>query len=438
MYTHYQSLHVMLAFFHPSGCALQSNELKIYLVGGAVRDALLHLPVQERDWLVVGATPEDMIARGFTPVGKDFPVFLHPHSKEEYALARTERKSGRGYKGFAFNTSPDITLEEDLKRRDLTINAIAQNVDGEIFDPYGGRQDLDHKILRHVSDAFAEDPLRLLRVARFAARFHHLGFTVAPETMALLQQIVRDGEAAHLVPERIWQEIKKALNEKNPQVFIEVLRACGALAVIMPEIDNLFGIPQRKDYHPEIDTGIHALLSLQMAAQLSSDDKVRFAALIHDLGKAVTPADILPRHIGHEKRSLPLIKQFCKRLAVPNDYRDLSLIAAEFHTHCHKSPELNADTVYKVLKACGAFQDSNKLEQFLLVCEADARGRSGWENKPYPQTQRFRLALLACQTIKASTLQAEGFEGPALGAELQKRQINAIASLAPKTKTDST
>lgn len=408
--------------------------MKIYLVGGAVRDALLSVPFRERDWLVVGATPDDMIARGFTPVGKDFPVFLHPDSKEEYALARTERKSGHGYKGFAFNTSPDISIEDDLGRRDLTINAIAQDGDGNIIDPYGGQRDLEHKILRHVSDAFAEDPLRLLRVARFAARFHHLGFTVAPETMTLMQQIVRDGEAAHLVAERIWQEIKKALNEKNPQVFIEVLRDCGALAVIMPEIDALFGVPQRKDYHPEIDTGLHTLLSLQMAAQISGDDKVRFAALVHDLGKAVTPADILPQHIGHEKRSLPLIKQFCKRLSVPNDYRDLGLIAAEFHTHCHKAPELNADTVYRVLKACGAFQDKNKLEQFLLVCEADARGRTGWENKSYPQTERFRQALQACYTIRADTLQAEGFTGPALGAELQKRQIDAIAHLAPKTK----
>ena len=407
--------------------------MQIYLVGGAVRDALLKIPFQERDWLVVGATPEDMLAQGFSAVGKDFPVFLHPDSKEEYALARTERKSGRGYKGFAFHTSPDITIEDDLKRRDLTINAIAQDADGKIIDPYGGQHDLEQKILRHVSDAFAEDPLRLLRVARFAARFHHLGFRVATETTALMQQIVAAGEAEHLVPERIWQEIKKALNEKDPHIFFEVLRSCGALAVIMPEIEQLFGVPQRKDYHPEVDTGVHALMSLQQAARLSTDTAVRFAALVHDLGKAKTPADVLPRHIGHEKRSLPLIRQFCQRLAVPNDYRDLALIAAEYHTHCHRSAELNADTLYKVLKACGAFQDKRKLEQFLLVCEADARGRTGWEDKAYPQTERFRQALLACQTVKAASLQAEGYAGVQLGNELQKRQIDAIARLAPKT-----
>lgn len=407
--------------------------MQIYLVGGAVRDTLLKIPFQERDWLVVGATPDEMLAKGFSAVGKDFPVFLHPDSKEEYALARTERKSGHGYKGFAFHTSPDITIEDDLKRRDLTINAIAQDTDGNLIDPFGGQQDLERKILRHVSDAFAEDPLRLLRVARFAARFHHLGFTVADETLALMRDIVAAGEATHLVPERVWQEIKKALNEKNPQVFFEVLRRCTALAVVMPEIDKLFGVPQRKDYHPEIDTGVHTLMSLQQAARLSGDDRVRFAALVHDLGKADTPADVLPRHIGHERRSLPLIKQFCKRLAVPNDYRDLALMVAEYHTHCHRSAELNADTVYKVLKVCGAFHDPDKLEQFLLACEADARGRTGLENRDYSQSQRFRSALQACQTIKAATVQADGYAGAQLGSELQKRQIDAIARLAPKT-----
>ncbi len=406
--------------------------MQIYLVGGAVRDALLKLPVHERDWLVVGATPDDMLAKQFTPVGKDFPVFLHPETKEEYALARTERKSGHGYKGFVFYASPDVTIEEDLKRRDLTINAIAQSISGEIIDPFNGRRDLENKVLRHVSDAFSEDPLRLLRVARFAARFHHLGFTVAHETLLLMQNIVKAGEAEHLVAERVWQEIRKALNEKNPEVFFEVLRACGALAIIIPELDKLFGVPQRKDYHPEVDTGIHALMSLQQAALLSTDDRIRFAALVHDLGKALTPSNVLPQHIGHEKRSLPIIKQLCKRLTVPNDYRDLSLIAAEFHTHCHKSAELNASTIHKVLKACGAFHDPKKLEQFLLVCEADARGRTGLEKRAYPQTERFRKALQACNTIKASTLQAEGFEGSSLGEELNKRQIAAIERLAPK------
>lgn len=407
--------------------------MQTYLVGGAVRDALLGLPVRERDWLVVGATPEEMTARGFTAVGKDFPVFLHPQNKEEYALARTERKSGRGYKGFHFHTSKDITVEDDLRRRDLTINAIAQDESGRLIDPFCGQRDLQDKKLRHVSDAFAEDPLRILRVARFAARFHHLGFTVAEETMAMMKQMVADEEVSFLVAERVWQEFHRALTENDPQVFITVLRECGALAVIMPEVDDLFGVPQRKDYHPEIDTGIHALLSLRMAAQLSSDTRVRFASLVHDLGKAKTPADILPRHIGHEMRSLPLIRQLCKRIAVPNEHRDLALIAAEYHTHCHKSGELNASTVFRVLKACGAFHDEHKLERFLLVCEADARGRTGWETKPYPQTSRFRAALHAAQDVRATQLQAEGFEGAALGAELEKRQVAAIECHAPKT-----
>jgi tRNA nucleotidyltransferase (CCA-adding enzyme) len=407
--------------------------MQIYLVGGAVRDTLLKLPVHERDWLVTGAMPEEMLARGFSAVGKDFPVFLHPDTHEEYALARTERKSGHGYRGFTFHTSPDIPVTEDLQRRDLTINAMAQDEHGNLIDPFNGRGDLEKKILRHVSGAFAEDPLRVLRVARFAARFHHLGFRVAPETLTLMKQLVANGEVAHLVPERVWQEIRKSLGEKNPEVFIEVLRECGALAVLLPEIENLFGVPQRKDYHPEVDTGLHTLMSLHQAARLGSDGQVRFAALVHDLGKAETPAGILPRHIGHEKRSLPLIRQLCERLNIPNNYRDLALLAAEFHTHCHKSGELNASTVHKVLKACRAFQDPHRLEQFLLVCEADARGRTGWEDKPYPQSGRFRKALQACQGISAGALQAAGFEGQRLGRELEARQIAAIEELAPKT-----
>jgi tRNA nucleotidyltransferase (CCA-adding enzyme) len=407
--------------------------MQIYLVGGAVRDTLLKLPVHERDWLVTGATPEEMLAKGFSAVGKDFPVFLHPDTHEEYALARTERKSGHGYRGFTFHTSPDIPVTEDLQRRDLTINAMAEDEHGNLIDPFNGRGDLEKKILRHVSATFAEDPLRVLRVARFAARFHHLGFRVAQETLTLMKQLVTNGEVAHLVPERVWQEIRKSLGEKNPQVFIEVLRECGALAVLLPEIEHLFGVPQRKDYHPEVDTGLHTLLSLQQAARLTSDERVRFATLVHDLGKAETPTEILPHHIGHEKRSLPLIRQLCQRLNVPNDYRDLALLAAEFHTHCHKSGELNAGTVHKVLKACRAFQDSHRLEQFLLVCEADARGRTGWEDKPYPQTGRFRQALQACQGVSAEALQAAGFEGQGLGRELEARQIAAIEKLAPKT-----
>lgn len=407
--------------------------MQIFLVGGAVRDALLGIPVKERDWLVVGATPEQMVAQGYTPVGKDFPVFLHPTTHEEYALARTERKSGRGYGGFAFSTAPDITAEQDLSRRDLTINAMAQDASGHIVDPYGGKSDLEQKILRHVSAAFVEDPLRVLRVARFAARYHHLGFTIAPETLALMTQIQRSGELDFLVAERVWQEIHRALQERHPHVFFQTLRDCAALATLMPELDQLFGVPQRKDYHPEVDTGVHALLSLQQAACLSTDAAVRFAALIHDLGKGETPADEWPRHIGHEKRSLPLIRQLCQRLTAPHDYRDLALLAAEFHTHCHRSAELRADTLHKVLKACRALHHPANLEKFLLVCEADARGRTGLETQAYPQPERFRAALAACKTIQTETLQAEGFSGVRLGNEIEKRQIDAIERLAPKT-----
>jgi len=407
--------------------------MRVYLVGGAVRDALLGIPARERDWLVTGATPEQMLLQGYSPVGKDFPVFLHPETHEEYALARTERKSGRGYGGFVFSTAPNITLEEDLSRRDLTINAMAQDESGKITDPYGGKQDLAQKILRHVSDAFVEDPLRVLRVARFAARYHALGFTIAPETLELMTQIRRSGELDFLVAERIWQEINHALNESSPQIFFQTLRECGALAILMPELDRLFGIPQRKDYHPEVDTGVHALLSLQQAAKLSLEPSVRFAALIHDLGKAETPAEILPRHIGHEKRSLPLIRQLCQRLTAPHEYRDLALLTAEFHTHCHRSAELRAETVHKVLTACRAFHHPEMLEKFLLVCEADARGRTGLEEKPYPQAERFRAALTACKAVLTEPLLTKGYSGVRLGNEIKKRQIQAIESLSHQT-----
>jgi len=404
--------------------------MEIYRVGGYVRDKLLHYPCDETDWVVVGAHPQQLLDQGFKQVGKDFPVFLHPQSGEEYALARTERKTAPGYKGFDFNATPDVTLEDDLFRRDLTINAMAEDQEGKIIDPYGGQKDLENKILRHVSSAFTEDPVRILRLARFAARYHHLGFSVANETIEMMQSMVANGEVDHLVAERVWQELKKALNEKNPHVFFQVLRDCTALERIMPEINNLFGVPQRKDYHPEVDTGVHTLMALQQASILSTDDKVRFATLVHDLGKAETPEDILPRHIGHEKRSLPLVKHFCQRLSVPNEYRDLALIVAEFHTHCHRSKELKPETVHRVLKKTGALKHKGKqvnpLEQFLLCCEADARGRTGLEEKPYPQTQRFRRALKACQTIKNQEIIDEGFEGPALGEEIARRQIEAI------------
>jgi len=406
--------------------------MQIYLVGGAVRDGLLGLPIRERDWVVTGSTPDEMKQQGYTQVGKDFPVFLHPVTKEEYALARTERKTGSGYTGFTCQASPSVTLEEDLLRRDLTINAMAQDITGAIIDPYGGRADLQKKVLRHVSPAFAEDPLRILRVARFLARFHHGGFTLAPETLALMQQMVVRGEVDFLVAERIWREFQTALNERNPEVFIHTLRACHALAIVMPEIDRLFGVPQRQDYHPEIDTGIHAVMSLQLATRLSQDARVRFAALVHDVGKADTPPDIWPRHIGHEKRSVPIINRLCKRLSIPNDYRDLALIAAEYHTHCHRSGELKEETVYRVLKACGAFRSSENLEQFLTVCEADARGRKGLENQPYGQAERFRQALRACQAVSTVELQREGYQGVHLGQELQRRHLEAIRLLAPR------
>ena len=308
----------------------------------------------------------------------------------------------------------------------------ARDASEKLIDPYGGQRDLDNKILRHVSPAFAEDPLRVLRVARFAARFHSLGFTIAPETLALMQHISDSGELQYLVAERIWRECHLALQTTRPDVFFATLRACGALRVLMPETDRLFGVPQRADYHPEVDTGLHALLSLQQAALLSSDPRVRFAALVHDLGKAETPIDILPRHIGHEKRSLPLIRRLCERLTVPNEFRDLALLVAEFHTHCHRSGELNADTVLKVLVACRAIHRPERLDQFLLACEADARGRTGWEHKPYPQTERFRQALRACQAIGSESIRAEGFEGVRLGQEIQRRQIAAIERYAPK------
>ncbi len=401
--------------------------MKTYLVGGAVRDKLLGYPHHENDWVVVGAHPDDMLNLGYKPVGKDFPVFLHPETREEYALARTERKTAPGYQGFSFHTGSDVTLEDDLSRRDLTINAIAEDSDGNLVDPHNGRADIQNRVLRHVSAAFAEDPVRILRVARFAARYHHLGFTLADETLTLMRDMVNAGEVEHLVAERVWKELERALRERDPQQFIETLRNCDALAVIMPEVDNLFGVPQRADYHPEVDTGIHILLSLQQITHLSDDPRLRFATLVHDLGKAETPADVLPRHIGHEHRSLSLIKQFCQRLAVPNEYRNLALFVAEYHTHCHRALELKPKTLYKVIKLSGALKNAQSLEDFLLPCEADARGRTGLENQPYPQPERFRLALKACQSIQARDAQADGFSGKQLGEELERRRIKAIA-----------
>jgi len=397
--------------------------MKIYQVGGAVRDKLLGLPVTDRDWLVVGSSPEEMVALGYKPVGRDFPVFLHPQTHEEYALARTERKTAPGYKGFAFNTSPDVTLEQDLARRDLTINAIVEDEDGNILDLYNGRVDLEAGILRHISPAFIEDPLRVLRVARFAARFN---FSVADETLGLMQQLSESGELSALVPERVWTELEKALQGDNPWRFIEVLRECGALKLVFPEIDRLYGVPQPPEHHPEIDTGIHTIMVLKQATRLSKDPVVRFAALTHDLGKGTTPANILPSHHGHEERGARLVKSLCKRLRIPNRYRDLAVIVARYHFICHKIMELREDTVVKKLEAMDAFRHPERFDEFLVTCEADARGRTGYENSPYPQADRFRQYFNAANDIDTSTVPMGTMQGKEIAAAIHQLRINAV------------
>lgn len=403
--------------------------MKIYKVGGAVRDRLLGLAVKDTDWVVVGATPGEMEALGYRRVGADFPVFLHPETKEEYALARTERKTAPGYKGFQIDADPNVTLEADLQRRDLTINAMAETTDGELIDPYGGAEDVRTLILRHVSPAFAEDPVRILRVARFAARFAPMGFRVAEETTALMRDMVEAGEVDALVPERVWTELVRALGEEQPSQFFEVLRTCGALAVLFPEIAGLFGVPQPRQHHPEIDTGIHVLQVLDHAAALSKDTRVRFAALVHDLGKGVTPAQEWPRHITHEEKSVELITSMCQRLRAPNDYRDLAILAARYHTHCHRAAELRPGTLLETLEALDAFRRPERLEQFLIACEADSTSRPGFETRGYPQADIFRDALQAAKSIDAGKLVSEGFVGENLAAELRQRRITAIAAL---------
>ena len=398
--------------------------MKTYLVGGAVRDALLNYPVHERDWVVVGATPNEMLDLGYQQVGKDFPVFLHPQTKDEHALARTERKSGHGYTGFAVHCAPDVTLEEDLLRRDLTINAMAQDVDGTIIDPYGGQEDLANRLLRHVSDAFVEDPLRVLRTARFAARYAHLGFSVAPETLALMTEIVNQDELAHLPAERIWVELDRALGERNPEVFIEVLRDCGALAKLLPELDALFGVPQPEAHHPEIDSGLHTLMSLQQAVKLGGAGDVRFAVLLHDLGKGITPEEELPRHIAHEFRGTKLVKAACKRLKAPNQYRDLALKACEYHLHSHRAMELRGKTLLKLLNATDALRRPDRFEAFLLACEADARGRLGLEDKPYPQGRYLREAREIVMEVTAGLF--PGVEGKALGQAIAEKRVRRL------------
>jgi tRNA nucleotidyltransferase (CCA-adding enzyme) len=403
--------------------------MKTYLVGGAVRDELLGYPYHEKDWVVVGATPEEMLAAGYQQVGRDFPVFLHPDTKEEYALARTERKTSPGYKGFDIHATPDVTLEEDLLRRDLTINALARDESGNIIDPFNGIKDLDEKILRHVSPAFTEDPVRILRVARFAARYLHLGFTVADETMQLMKDMVENGEVDALVPERVWQEMHKALAERSPTRFIEVLRDCGALARILPELDKLFGIPQPEQHHPEIDTGIHTLMVLQQACELSDATDVRFAALMHDLGKGVTPQSEWPHHIKHEERGAGIVVQVCKRLRIPNDYRDLAECTARFHLHYHRALELKPSTVVRTLEQLDAFRKPERYEKFLLASEADARGRPGYENRSFPQGAYLRKAYQAALQVDIQNLIQQGYSNKALADKIREQRINQVAAI---------
>lgn len=401
--------------------------MQVYLVGGAVRDELLGLPVGERDWCVTGASPSELLDLGYRQVGKDFPVFLHPESGEEYALARTERKVGPGYHGFEFDTSKDVSIEADLGRRDLTINAMARDEDGALIDPWGGKADIERRLLRHVSEAFAEDPVRILRAARFAARFHGQGFSIAPETLTLMRRMVDDGEVDALVPDRVWKETELALRGANSRVFFEVLRATGALVRIYPEIDALFGVPQPERWHPEIDTGVHVMMVLDAAERLSDSGAVRFAALVHDLGKATTEADRLPSHPGHERRGAKLIRKLAERLPVPRAWRDLAELVAEYHTHCHRAFDLRPDTVLRVLERSDAFRRPERFERFLLACEADARGRLGLESRDYPQVDYLRRALDAALTVDAAQIAKQHRDGD-IPAAIRRERTRALAA----------
>jgi tRNA nucleotidyltransferase (CCA-adding enzyme) len=409
------------------------SAMQVYLVGGAVRDRLLGREVKERDWVVVGATPAELERAGFLPVGRDFPVFLHPKTKEEHALARLERKVAPGYRGFTTEFSPGVTLEDDLRRRDLTINAMAEDAAGRVIDPYGGLRDLEARLLRHVSDAFAEDPVRILRVARFAARYAALGFRVADETLTLMREMVAAGEADALVAERVWAETEKALGEPAPDVFVRVLRDCGALRVIYPELDALFGVPQPERWHPEVDTGVHQLLALREAVKLGGGVDVRFAVLMHDLGKAQTPAEILPSHHGHEETGVALVEQLCARLRVPNHLRELAVITSRYHTHVHRALELRADTVLKTLESCDALRRPERFASFLMACEADARGRQGLENRDYPQRGYFAAARERAAAVMLTPEERRGMSGEQIGQELRKRRIAAIEALKAST-----
>ena len=403
--------------------------MQVYLVGGAVRDALLGLPVKERDWVVVDGTREELLRLKYREVGRDFPVFLHPDTHEEYALARRERKVAPGYRGFSVEFGPEVTLEEDLARRDLTINAMAQSPDGVLLDPYGGKRDLDARLLRHVSDAFIEDPVRVLRMARFAARFAPLGFQLAPDTLALMRSMVERHEVDALVAERVWQESEKALREPAASTFFQVLRECGALARIYPEIDALFGVPQPAAWHPEIDTGLHTLMVLDQAVRLSEDSKIRFAALVHDLGKGTTPPAEWPSHRGHEERSVALIEALAARLRIPNEHRDLALIVARYHGMVHRAFELRPKTVLDFMERADAFRRPERFAQALLACEADSRGRTGLEERPYPQREYLLAAREAAASVKPSSEDVASHPGPKIAALLQRRRVRAIASV---------
>lgn len=400
--------------------------MKIYLVGGAVRDQLLNLPVKDRDWVVVGATPKTLLQQGYQQVGKDFPVFLHPDTHEEYALARTERKSGSGYTGFTCYAAPDVTLEDDLQRRDLTINAIAYSAKGEYIDPYHGIDDIHAKLLRHVSDAFSEDPLRVLRVARFAARFAPLGFTIAPETMSLMQEMTNSGELNALTAERVWKETEKALHSQAPQVYFEILHQCGALKILFPEINALFGVPAPKKWHPEIDTGIHTMMVLAMASQLTDDIAVRFSALCHDLGKGVTPVENWPHHHGHGPAGVPLVEALCQRYRIPNQIRDLAKLAAKYHDHLHRIEKMRPSKIIRLFDAIDAWRKPERIDQLAIISEADARGRQGAENLPYPQGIFFRQAFKIANQVDVKSIVSRGLKGSAIREALTKQREVAI------------
>ena len=404
--------------------------MQAYLVGGAVRDRLLGRPVKERDWVVVGASPDELERQGFVPVGREFPVFLHPQTHEEYALARLERKVAPGYRGFTTQFSPDVTLEEDLRRRDLTINAMAETPSGDIVDPYGGRRDLDARLLRHVSDSFIEDPVRVLRVARFAARYAELGFRVAEETVALMRSMTDSGELTALVPERVWQETERALGESRPEIFFQTLRECGALRVIFPELAALYGVPQPPRWHPEIDTGLHVMLALHYSASTGASMAVRFAVLMHDLGKALTVPERWPSHRGHEEAGVPVIEALCARLKIPNGFRDLAVLTARYHAVVHRAAELRPTTVLKLLEATDAFRRPERFEEMLAACEADARGRTGLEAQPYPQRDYLRRARAAAGAVTLDESERQGLAGPAIGEKIREKRLAAIKSSA--------